>query len=86
MSSFYIIINSIRQQQLKTSMSLSNTLSDITLYKKRLVETIQIMHNAEQTVLTAMVNVGFSGIYSEIAEAHEEIISGNADNPAILLC
>lgn len=40
-------------------------------YKESLYDAVRVLHNAEQEVFTAMVNIGFAGEYSEISKLHE---------------
>jgi hypothetical protein len=40
-------------------------------YKEWLEDAVHTLQNAENEVFTAMVNVGFSGVYKDISRVHE---------------
>jgi hypothetical protein len=40
-------------------------------YKQWLVDAVRTLQNAENEIFTAMVNVGFSGVYKDISRVHE---------------
>ena len=40
-------------------------------YKQWLEDAVHTLQNAENEVFTAMVNVGFSGVYKDISRVHE---------------
>ena len=40
-------------------------------YKEALEEAVYTLHKAETEIFTAMVNVGFNGVYEEIGKLHE---------------
>jgi len=40
-------------------------------YKQWLEEAVRTLQNAENEVFTAMVNVGFSGVYKDMSRVHE---------------
>jgi hypothetical protein len=40
-------------------------------YKQWLEDAVHTLQNAENEIFTAMVNVGFSGVYKDISRVHE---------------
>jgi hypothetical protein len=40
-------------------------------YTSALEQAVYSLHNAETQLFTAMVNLGFSGVYNEISQLHE---------------
>ena len=41
-------------------------------YKQTLIDAVHILNNAQNEIFTAMVNVGFAGVYRDISEVHEK--------------
>ncbi|WP_207492773.1 hypothetical protein [Aridibaculum aurantiacum] len=40
-------------------------------YKKTLEQAVYALHDAETQVFTAMVNIGFAGVYEDISQVYE---------------